>query len=318
MDLARVREQAEQLRQGLRRVFHGQPEIIDMLLATIYCGGHVLLEGVPGLGKTLLAKSLGRLLGAEFQRVQFTPDLMPSDILGTEMINLQTQQFEIRKGPVFTTILLADEINRTPPKTQAALLEVMEERTVSIAGQTHHLSPVFTVLATQNPVELEGTYPLPEAQVDRFMTKLVLTYPSLEDDLEILNSYNQGIDLHRRATEELTPVTNPDEVLECRQLARTVLVEPDVVKYVAEIIRATRKHPQVQLGSSPRGAVHLLLLSKVLAVMDGRDFVTPDDVKLAAPSVLRHRILMTPEAQVSASTPDQVVNDVLNSTQVPR
>ena len=318
MELARVREQAEQLRQGLRRVFYGQDEILNLLLATVYCGGHVLLEGVPGLGKTLLAKSLSRLLGADFQRVQFTPDLMPSDILGTEIINLQTQQFEIRKGPVFTTILLADEINRTPPKTQAALLEVMEERTVSIAGQTHQLSPVFTVLATQNPVELEGTYPLPEAQVDRFMTKLVLTYPSLEDDLEILNSYNNGIDLHRRATEELTAVTSPEEVLKCRALARSVLVEPGVVKYVAEIIRATRRHPQVQLGSSPRGAVHLLLLSKVLAVMDGRDFVTPDDVKLAAPSVLRHRILLTPEAQVGARTSDHVIGDVLNSTEVPR
>lgn len=318
MELARVREQTELLRQGLRCVFYGQSEILDMLLATIYCGGHVLLEGVPGLGKTLLAKSLAKLVGADFQRVQFTPDLMPSDILGTEIINLQTQQFEIRKGPVFTTILLADEINRTPPKTQAALLEVMEERTVSLAGVTHPLSPVFTVLATQNPVELEGTYPLPEAQVDRFMTKLVLTYPTLEDDLEILGNYNQGVDLHRRAAEELTPVTSLDDVLVCRKLARSVLVEPNVVKYIAEIIRGTRQHPHVQLGSSPRGAVHLLLISKVLAVMDGRDFVTPDDVKLAAPSVLRHRVLLTPEAQVSARTTDQIVHDVLNSTEVPR
>ena len=318
MELARVREQTEQLRAGLRRVFYGQPEILDLLLATVYCGGHVLLEGVPGLGKTLLAKSLAKLLGADFQRVQFTPDLMPSDILGTEIINLHTQQFELRQGPIFTTILLADEINRTPPKTQAALLEVMEERTVSIGGVTHQLSPLFTVLATQNPVELEGTYPLPEAQVDRFMTKLVLTYPNLDDDLEILNNYNHGIDLHRRAADELLPIVSPDEVLECRKLARTVLVEPNVVKYIAEIVRATRLHPQVQLGSSPRGAVHLLLLSKVLAIMDGRDYVTPDDIKLAAPSVLRHRILLTPEAQVSARTADQVVTDVLNSTEVPR
>lgn len=318
MELAAIRDQTEQLRQGLRRVFFGQDEILDMLLATVYCGGHVLLEGVPGLGKTLLAKSLSRLLGADFQRIQFTPDLMPSDILGTEIINLQTQQFEMRKGPVFTTLLLADEINRTPPKTQAALLEVMEERTVSIGGQTFQLSPVFTVLATQNPVELEGTYPLPEAQVDRFMTKLMLTYPSLEDDLEILNSYNSGVDLHRRAVEEITAVTNPEAVIQCRTLARSVLVEPNVVKYVADIIRGTRTHPHVQLGSSPRGAIHLLLLSKVIAVMDGRDFVTPDDVKSAAPSVLRHRVLLTPEAQVGARTADQIVNDILNSTEVPR
>ena len=177
-------------------------------------------KAFPGLGKTLLAKSLSRLIGADFQRIQFTPDLMPSDILGTEIINLQTQEFEIRKGPIFTTVLLADEINRTPPKTQAALLEVMEERTVSFAGQTHQLSPIFTVLATQNPVELEGTYPLPEAQVDRFMTKLLLAYPSLEEDLEILGCYNSGVDLHRRAAEEITAVTSPEEVYQCRMAAR--------------------------------------------------------------------------------------------------
>lgn len=318
MELAAIREHSERIRQALRRIFFGQPETLDLLLATVYCGGHVLLEGVPGLGKTLLAKSLSRLIGSDFQRVQFTPDLMPSDILGTEIINLQTQAFEMRKGPIFTTVFLADEINRTPPKTQAALLEVMEERTVSLAGQTHQLSPIFTVLATQNPVELEGTYPLPEAQVDRFMTKLLLTYPSLEDDLEILGSYNSGVDLHRRAAEEITPVTTPEEVYQCRMLARTVLVEPGVVKYIAEIIRATRTHPHVQLGSSPRGAIHLLMLSKVLAVMDGRDFVTPDDVKLSAPSVLRHRIMLTPEAQVGARTADQIIHDVLCSTDVPR
>jgi MoxR-like ATPase len=189
---------------------------------------------------------------------------------------------------------------------------------VSFAGQTHQLSPIFTVLATQNPVELEGTYPLPEAQIDRFMTKLLLTYPSLEDDLEILGCYNGGVDLHRRVAEEITAVTSPEEVYQCRMLVRTVLVEPGVVKYIAQIIRATRTHPHVQLGSSPRGAIHLLMLSKALAVMDGRDYVTPDDVKVSAPSVLRHRIILTPEAQVSAKTPDQIIREVLGSIDVPR
>lgn len=318
MELAQIREQTDKMRQALRQVFYGQAEVIDVLLATVYCGGHVLMEGVPGLGKTLLAKSLARLLGADFHRVQFTPDLMPSDILGTEVINLQTQKFELRKGPVFTTVLFADEINRTPPKTQAALLEVMEERSVSIGGQTHRLSPAFTVLATQNPLELEGTYPLPEAQVDRFMTKIILGYPTLEDDLDILNSYNSSNDLHQVASVNLTPVTNPDEILDCRASSRRVRTEPDVVKYVANIVRGTRMHPQVQLGASPRGAIHLLLLSKVLAAMDGREFVTPDDVKLAAPSVLRHRILLTPEAQVAARTSDQILQDVLSGVEIPR
>ena len=318
MELAQIREQAETMRQALARVFYGQTDVIDLLLATVYCGGHVLLEGVPGLGKTLLAKSLARLLGADFRRIQFTPDLMPSDILGTEVLSLHTQQFQIRKGPVFTTILMADEINRTPPKTQAALLEVMEERSVSLAGETHRLSAAFTVLATQNPIELEGTYPLPEAQVDRFMTKLILDYPSLDDDLEILGRYNEDQDLHRIAAEDLQPVTNPDEVLECRAASRRVRTEPNVLRYIVEIVRATRTHPQVQLGSSPRGAIHLLLLSKVLAVMDGREFVTPDDVKLAAPGVLRHRILLTPEAQVAARTTDHVLNEVLGAVTVPR
>jgi MoxR-like ATPase len=318
MELERFHEEVSRMKAGLRRVFFGQDDVLDQLLATVYSGGHVLLEGVPGLGKTLLAKSLSKLLAAEFQRIQFTPDLMPADILGTEVFQLASQSFQLRKGPVFTTILLADEINRSPPKTQAALLEVMEERSVSLGTETHVLSPLFTVLATQNPVEYEGTYPLPEAQVDRFMCKILLRYPSDTEEMAILEAYARGHDLHRAAQAELTPVTNPEEVLAVRRELVGIQMSHEVMRYLSEIVRATRSSPQIQVGASPRAAVHLLLMSKTLAAMDGRDFVTPDDVKSAAPAVLRHRLILTPEAQVAAETADRVLSRVLSKVEVPR
>jgi MoxR-like ATPase len=318
MELAQFHEHVGRLKAGLRRAFFGQDDVLDQLLATLFAGGHALLEGVPGLGKTLLAKGLARLFDADFQRIQFTPDLMPSDILGTEVFQLASQTFQLRRGPIFTTILLADEINRAPPKTQAALLEVMEERIVSLGTQTYALPPLFTVLATQNPIEYEGTYPLPEAQVDRFMCKILLRYPSSDEEIAILQAYDQGRDLHRAAQTELTPVTSPDEVLATRRTLIGIQTSPEVLRYLNELVRATRSSPQIQVGASPRAAIHLLLISKTMAAMDGREFVTPDDVKAAAPAVLRHRLILTPEAQVAAETADSVLTRALARVEVPR
>jgi MoxR-like ATPase len=303
-------------RAELAKVIVGQSELIDGTLTALLCGGHALIEGVPGLGKTLSVKVLARALNVTFQRVQCTSDLMPADLLGSNILNLQNGTFSLHHGPMFTDLLLVDEVNRMPPRTQASLLESMEERQVTIDGVRHSLSPLFTVLATQNPVEFEGTYPLPEAQLDRFLLKIKIGYPSAQEELEILAKHNnQPASLTEAADiAPIEPVVLEQARLELRQLT----VEPSLVGYISEIARRTRTWPSVSLGASPRAGISLMLVAKALAALADRDYVIPDDVKAAVLPALRHRIVLRPEAELEGLDADRVLTDVLAAVEVPK
>ena len=296
----------------------GQDEPIEQILVALLAEGHALVEGVPGTAKTLTVKTLSRIIGAGFSRIQFTPDLMPSDITGTNIFNVATSNFSLRRGPIFTDILLADEINRTPPKTQAALLEAMEERQVTIDGEPHPLSPLFTVLATENPIEYEGTYPLPEAQLDRFLLKILIDYPSTEDEHQVVANWDAGFNARRLDRVEIIPLPEPDAISRCRIEVRDARMEPGVQRYVVDIVRRTRSHPSVLYGASPRASVALLLCAKALSAIRGREFSTPDDVRDIARPVLRHRLSLRAEAELDGATPDGVITDILNTAEVPR
>jgi MoxR-like ATPase len=316
--LQQVAATVEHINTELRKVIVGQDAVVEQVLVALLAEGHALLEGVPGTAKTLLVKTLARIVGADFSRIQFTPDLMPSDITGTNVFNTATAVFSLRRGPVFTDVLLADEINRTPPKTQAALLEAMEERQVTIDGEVHALSPLFTVLATENPIEYEGTYPLPEAQLDRFLLKIIIDYPSAEEEGRIVAAWDGGFNARRLDQVDIRPLEEPDAISQCRAEVRRTRMEPGVQSYVVQIVRRTREHPAVAYGASPRAAVALLLCSKALAAMRGREFATPDDVRDIAPACLRHRLTLRAEAELDGATPDSVITDILNTAQVPR
>lgn len=320
-DLARdiealgARLAAVRLRIG--RVIFGQAEVIDQALITLLAGGHALLIGVPGLAKTRLVETLGTVLDLDDKRVQCTPDLMPADILGGNIFHLPTSTFVLHRGPVFTDLLLVDEINRMPPRTQAALLESMEERQVTIDGKHEKLSNWFTVFATQNPVEFEGTYPLPEAQLDRFLMKIRVDYPNAEDEVEILARSHAGFDARHLDRIEWSTLS-PETLAEARTEVRQVRVEPELLRYVAELARSSRAWPALSLGASPRAGLSLLLAGKAYAAIQGRDYLIPDDVKQVAPPVLRHRFVLRPEAELEGLSTDRVVQDVCSAVEVPR
>ena len=313
-----VKALMDKINNELKKVIVEQEELIEQSLVSLLCGGHILLEGVPGLAKTLLVRALGKTMSLDFKRIQFTPDLMPADVTGTKVFNMQTREFELKKGPVFTNLLLADEINRTPPKTQAGLLEAMAENTVSIDGEMLKLPAPYMVFATQNPLEYEGTYPLPEALIDRFLMKIIVEYPSAAAEKEVLKRHHEGfnaIELDKCGIEEVCTV---EDILQCREKVNAINMDDSLMDYIVNIITETRNSPMIEIGSSPRGSIALLQCAKACAAYSGRDYVIPEDIKRMAVPVLRHRIILKPELELEGIKAEQVLADILNKVKVPR
>lgn len=307
-----------QLSKTLSQIVVGQPNLVRDLMVALLSGGHVILEGVPGTGKTLTVKALAQLLQADFRRIQLTPDVLPSDILGTNIFDFNSRNFTLKPGPVFTQILLADEINRTPPKTQAALLEAMEEQQVTLDGESMPLPDLFWVIATQNSLEFEGTYPLPEAQLDRFLFKLIVDYPDVKAERQMLLNAQAGQQTKRLDLKNLRPIATVEQILAARQSIRSIEISEPLLDYLLALVHRTRQHPDLALGASPRSAVAWLQASKAHAWLNGRSFVTPDDVKAIAPPLLRHRLILRPEAQLDGLKTDSVIASLLNQVPVPR
>jgi len=318
MELTIVREVAARLREQVHRVVVGQDHAIDLLLVALLCEGHVLLEGVPGVAKTLLARTFASGLSLEFGRVQFTPDLMPGDIIGTNLFNFQTNRFTLTKGPIFTQLLLADEINRTPPKTQAALLQAMQERAVTVDGIHHELGDGFMVIATQNPIEQEGTYLLPEAQLDRFLFKVVIGYPSRDEERDVVRRHGHRTTMPRLADFALQPVADLALLVAMREAVQGIRASDAILDYIVDLVRATRERPSIAFGASPRAATMLTTASRAYAALQGRDYVLPDDLKLLAVPALRHRLVLAPGAEIEGLTTEAVVRQILDQVPVPR
>jgi MoxR-like ATPase len=315
---ARLRELTGQMKAEISRAFIGQEEVVDGVVIALLAGGHVLLEGVPGLGKTLLVKAMAGAFGGKFSRIQFTPDLMPSDVSGHAVYDPKTETFRIRRGPVFANLLLADEINRAPAKTQAALLEVMQENQVTIEGQSTPVAPPFMTVATQNPVEHEGTYPLPEAQLDRFLLKVLIDYPGHEDELRIVNTVTGGRVGDSLDVDAVQTVMSPDHVNAARKLVAQTRMDDAVVDYAVRIVRETREASGIRMGAGPRGSIAVVRAARAAAVLANRDFVTPDDIRQVALPALRHRIALAPELEIEAMSPDDILREVLNKVSAPR
>lgn len=316
VDLSALKQSVENIKAEIGKVIVGQERMVDLLITAILADGHVLLEGVPGVAKTLTAKMIARVIDADFSRIQFTPDLMPSDVLGTSVFNMKSSEFEFKSGPIFSNIVLIDEINRAPAKTQAALFEVMEERQITIDGQTYKMDEPYLVVATQNPIEQEGTYRLPEAQLDRFIFKVSVNYPTLDQEVAILQSHNT-----KKATarlEDLKAILTKEQIKEYRATINEIHVEDNLLAYIAQIVNATRNSVDLYLGASPRASIAILQSAKAFAAIQGRDFVTPEDVKSMAKPVIRHRVIITPEKEMEGLSSDEVTQQIIDKIEVPR
>ena len=318
MKIDDIKPLAEQIRAEVGKAVIGQAETVDLMLTGLFAGGHILLEGPPGTAKTLLTQCFAAAIKLEFGRIQFTPDLMPGDVLGTNLFNFSTNEFTLTKGPIFTDILLADEINRTPPKTQAALLEAMQERKVTIDGDPYPLNDRFTVIATQNPIEQQGTYPLPEAQLDRFLFKHVLAYPSRDEELAIVSGHGNRTGMKTTKAFGVEPVVSAEQLSEAVAAVSGVRVQDDVVAYIVDIVRLTRETPALSHGASPRAAAAIAAASRARAALDGRDYVVPDDVKALSLPALRHRVILSPAAEIEGRTTDDTLTEIIQQTTAPR
>ncbi len=315
-EIEKVRSSVDRIKDEIHKIVIGQDEMLDLLLIGLFTGGHVLIEGVPGIAKTLTAKLLAQTLAVDFSRLQFTPDLMPTDVVGTAVFNMKTSEFKFNPGPIFSNVILIDEINRAPAKTQSALFEVMEERQVTVDGVTHGMEYPFFVVATQNPIEQEGTYKLPEAQMDRFLFRIKMTYPSLVEEIAILNKFKGDFDSDQVKT--IGSVFNKDELKACREIIEGIHIKDELIQYIAKIVNNTRNNGDLFLGASPRASLSIMKASKAYAAMNDRDFVTPDDIQFVATSVLNHRIILTPEREMEGYTVEDIIKDIIEKIEVPR